>query len=155
MTTNEALNPKPLEIKARNRLWAEALIKNRKKANGEMKDEYTGGRCCLRVAEDLMLKLLPEIKDDYVRGSGEPNWQVKHFFGWDKENPTLKLPGGGNESAAALNDSQWYRGKEEGLSHKAIAECVLNTFVHPSKKKWSLVTKKSLAEPEDDTLNLL
>ena len=145
------MTPTPAQTKHRNRLWAQALVENRKKARGKMKDAKTGGRCCLRVAEDLALQLLPaDVTRDYTRNPSLPATMIYDFYGWyndgkydnDSEKvPMLELPDGGAEDATTLNDSYAYKGKDNGLSHAAIAECVLNTFVHPKKQKWSLLKK--------------
>jgi hypothetical protein len=129
------LNPTPQQIKVRNRLWAEALIKNKKKTIGDMYDN--GGRCCLAVAQDVAIKCGLDVKrgDEYEDSVPDP--LVGEFFGWGTETPELVIPDG-EESAIELNDSGSYSfGTSVGMSHKKIAECVLNTFVHPKNKVWS------------------
>lgn len=167
------LNPTPAQIKYRNRLWAEELIKNRRKAIGLMTDEH-GGRCCLKVAEDLFFKIAKEKKYDltmvsYNSSPTMPGNYVSSFFGWDSSNrkifkdpsifknrdahsihlkqysasqPILLIDGRNSRYkkrkyalASKLNDSC-------KMSHKKIAECVLNTLVHPSKPKWVLNKKR-------------
>ena len=39
----DLLNPTPAQVKHRNRLWVDALLKNKRKARGEMYCD--GGRC--------------------------------------------------------------------------------------------------------------
>lgn len=133
------LNPTPAQIKYRNRLWADALMKNKRKANGWMCDSK-GGRCCLKVAEDVAIACGVKVDrfDSYT-----PHDNVSDFFGWKENNPHLELPNGETEEAAGINDgvmSKHTTNKnilKHGVTHKKIAECVMNTFVHPSKKKWT------------------
>ena len=123
------LNPTPAQAKYRNRLWAKALRENKRKARRTMKDLH-GGRCCLRVAEDVAIECGVEIK---LRKSKLPSYKVSCFFGWGAFNvPSLNLPDGTIMSAAEINDDL----NDCGLSHKQIAECVENTFVHPKNQKW-------------------
>jgi hypothetical protein len=135
----ELLNPTLQQIKHRNRLWVEALRKNKKKAKGEMYDGH-GGRCCLAVAQDVAMANGVELDEDDF-DDAEPHVCVSEFFGWGSVNPSLFIPskseGNIKENAVLLND-EWENGTPTlGMSHKRIAECVENTFVHPSKKKWS------------------
>jgi hypothetical protein len=133
------LNPTPQQIKYRNQLWADALMKNKKKATGDMYDN--GGRCCLAVAQDVAIKCGVDALrgDEFVDGT--PDMDVARFFGWATNTPDLCIPsdgGSSTESAVELNDSTTYSfGTSNGMSHKKIAECVLNTFVHPKNKVWS------------------
>ena len=48
----DLLNPTPAQVKHRNRLWVDALLKNKRKARGEMYN-HNRGRCCLAVAQDV------------------------------------------------------------------------------------------------------
>lgn len=144
------LKPTPQQIKHRNRLWAEALMANKRKNRECMRSEDGRGRCCLAVAEDVAIAC--GLPSEYRRNNdqGTPREEVAEFFGWRHQNPTFTLPGNHVGSAASVNDGLEEDGfseeelekfskknLEKGLSHKQIAECVLNTFVHPSKKKWS------------------
>jgi hypothetical protein len=120
-------------IARRNRLWADALLANKKKARNAMCNK-AGGHCCLMVAETVArqhgVKTAKSGVDD-----GAPKALVRDFFGWDSCTPKLFLPDGSKNAASEINDGFFNHYK--GLSHKQIAECVLNTFVHPAKKKWS------------------
>jgi hypothetical protein len=141
---NNLLNPTKTQIKQRNQLWAEALIKNKKKATGGM--YKNGGRCCLAVAQNVAKECGVEIPDDpndegYIDKDAFPHQNVIDFFGWDGVNPDLVYPitGGISEYCASdLNDGECFSANgSNGMSHKRIAECVLNTFVHPKKPKWT------------------
>jgi|688.fasta_scaffold717951_2 hypothetical protein len=145
MKNKNLLDPTPAQIKNRNRLWAEALLKNKRKARGEMYGDK-GGRCCLAVAQDVAISCGVEVDGDY---DSLPDYQVVMFFGWDSNNPSLTAVVNGETErnvASALNDGLQYIGSapikdkkivEKGLRHKQIAELVMNTFVHPSKIKQS------------------
>lgn len=122
------LNPTPAQIKYRNRLWANALRENKKKAKRQMRDGE-GGRCCLAVASDV-------AHSHGVKGLENVNFpheNVGRFFGWGFKNPTLKTKKS-TYSASVLNDGN----TDIELSHQEIAECVENTFVHPKNPKWNL-----------------
>lgn len=139
-TKTNLLNPTPAQIKHRNRLWAKALLQNDRKARGEMHDIH-GGRCCLAVAQDVAIQhgvfdpSLRKIDDSF------PHDAVCRFFGWKTNNPSLKVNVDDKfvqEEASTLNDGDInFAGidienskiRRKGLSHKQIAECVLNTFV--------------------------
>jgi hypothetical protein len=146
MKKKNLLDPTPAQVKNRNRLWAEALLKNKRKARGELYDDK-GGRCCLAVAQDVAISCGVEIV-----GYCEilPSSAVRMFFGWNCDNPSLTALVYDNiatrTAASALNDGTQHVGsvaikdkkiKERGLSHKQISELVMNTFVHPSKVKQS------------------
>lgn len=148
---NSLLDPTPAQIKHRNRLWVDALMKNKKKATGTMY-KPDGGRCCLAVAQDVAKSC--GVQFDETGDDGFPEFEVSQFFGWGDKNPTLHLPNGAKLNAADINDGSMdleeklpktiksdvkfgAKAKEKGLSHKEIAICVLNTFVRPSKKKWT------------------
>jgi hypothetical protein len=145
MKNKNLLDPTPAQIKHRNRLWAEALLKNKRKARIRMYSNK-GGRCCLAVAQDVAISCGMEVdgvSDDL------PDDDVCAFFGWDSNNPFLTVVVNGEtkrDAASALNDGTPSIGctfikdkkiKEKGLSHKQISELVMNTFVHPSKVKQS------------------
>jgi hypothetical protein len=135
-----ALNPTPQQIKVRNKLWADALVKNKKKATGEMYSD-NGGRCCLAVAQDVAIACGLEVDKEYDESYPHPN--VGKFFGWDKQLPTLSVPNEKKEEAIELNDESRYSfGTSTGMSHKKIAECVLNTFVRPKTKVWTFKLKE-------------
>jgi hypothetical protein len=145
MKTKNLFNPTEGQIKRRNRLWAQALLKNKKKAICQMYEN--GGRCCLAVAQDVAIECGVDIPKNYD-DDGMPHNLVAKFFGWDGGNPSLFFPRKDFISpqktftdrthASELNDDNVYsQNGSHGVSHKKIAECVLNTFVHPSKKKWS------------------
>lgn len=142
------LNPTPAQIKHRNRLWVDALLKNKRKARGEMYCD--GGRCCLAVAQDVAYSCGLGIEKKAGDGNF-PDHSVGEFFGWETNIPRLTVVMNGKPrvmAASILNDGL---GNEtdtdvfvhnaklihKGLSHKQIAECVLNTFVHPKKIKQS------------------
>lgn len=142
------LNPTPAQVKYRNRLWAKALLENERKARGKMYDEH-GGRCCLAVAQDVAISCgVSQAAKGYDYSF--PYSDVGSFFGWGTNNPSLRVKINDThcmEEAAALNDGD-HNGigghtindqkiTTKGLSHKQIAECVLNTFVHPSEPKQS------------------
>jgi hypothetical protein len=145
MKKKDLLNPTPAQVKSRNRLWAEALLKNKRKARGEMYGDK-GGRCCLAVAQDVAISCGLEVDRVY---DSLPADAVGMFFGWDSDNPSLTVVVDGETErnvASALNDGAAYVGsvaikdkkiREKGLSHKQISEIVMNTFVHPSKVKQS------------------
>lgn len=133
------LNPTPAQIKHRNRLWALELLKNKRKARNIMHDHH-GGRCCLAVAQDLCVKMGVELSNEPE--SALPDKNVATFFGWGNKNPFLNIFSRGQkdrETASMLNDGIFYsnskKQKKSGLSHKQIAECVMNTFVHPKNPK--------------------
>lgn len=132
------LNPTPQQVKIRNRMWAEALIKNKKKTTGKMYCD--GGRCCLAVAQNVAIANGVDIPKNY-ENYGFPHNDVVQFFGWDNENPRLFIAtqfGLSSIEASDLNDEKIYSANGSlGMSHKKISQCVMNTFVHPSKKKWS------------------
>jgi hypothetical protein len=140
MKTN-LLNPTPAQVKHRNRLWADALLNNKRKARGAMYND--GGRCCLAVAQDVAVACGLDI--DKKSDDSFPSYSVREFFGWPSVNPNLKVIIDGNDhdiEASTLNDAldvvvRNDKFNDKGLSHKQIAECVLNTFVHPSKIKQS------------------
>lgn len=145
MKKKDLLNPTPAQVKYRNRLWAEALLKNKRKARQEMYDGK-GGRCCLAVAQDVAISCGVEVDGVY---DGLPADDVCKFFGWGFNNPSLTAVVNGeikSNAASALNDGPPTIGTtlikdkkivEKGLSHKQISELVMNTFVHPSKIKQS------------------
>lgn len=148
------LNPTKRQKQYRNRLWAEALTNNTRKTRGRMKDT-AGGRCCLRVAEDLALKMLPvTYTEKYTRGKQFPGIMVSEFFGWDQYShnssiPLLVIPkkddcsksGYMERTAADVNDNGFIHLNsnkyKKGLPHSKIAECVMNTYVHPSRVEWT------------------
>lgn len=147
------LNPTPAQVKHRNRLWVDALLKNKRKARGEMYN-HNRGRCCLAVAQDVAYSCGLDI--ERKAGDGNfPDESVGEFFGWGSNNPILNVKINGKiveEEASTLNDgNQEFAGCEikdpkmnkKGLSHKQIAECVLNTFGRPSKFKQSFKIKAS------------
>lgn len=122
------LNPTPQDIKTRNELWAKALDENSQKARKRMRNDI-GGRCCLAVAEDVAIQCGVKI-DDNDRDLHFPAPDVGRFFGWrDGDNPFLKTPSGDECLASLLNDGCESFGVVE-LTHRQIAECVRNTFVH-------------------------
>jgi hypothetical protein len=145
MKKKNLLDPTPAQIKSRNRLWAEALLKNKRKARGEMYGDK-GGRCCLAVAQDVAISCGVEVVGVY---DSLPADGVCMFFGWGADNPMLTVVVDGEterSAASALNDGTPSIGSasikdtkivEKGLSHKQISELVMNTFVHPSKVKQS------------------
>jgi hypothetical protein len=145
MKKKDLLNPTPAQIKSRNRLWAEALLKNKRKARGVMYDDK-GGRCCLAVAQDVAISCGVEV---FGVHDSLPANEVAEFFGWGADNPDLTAVVNGETKhnvASALNDGTPSIGSasikdkkivEKGLSHKQISELVMNTFVHPSKIKQS------------------
>jgi len=134
------LNPTKAQIKYRNRLWATALRKNKKKARGRMCE--AGGRCCLAVAQDVAIAHGVEVDDEYDECEYIPFESVGDFFGWETNIPNFKLPDGTVEESAYVNDSNIYNANgSKGMSHKRIAECVENTFVHPKTPKWTFKLK--------------
>lgn len=149
----DLLDPTPAQIKHRNRLWAKALLQNDRKARGEMYN-VDGGRCCLAVAQDVAIEhgaLDASLRKEDCHNF--PHANVCSFFGWKENNPKLNVNVGGQfvkEGAASLNDGDTnFAGidienskiRYKGLSHKQIAECVLNTFVRPSEPKQSFKVK--------------
>lgn len=141
--TKSLLSPTPAQVKFRNRKWVEALIKNKRKARSQMYD-CKGSRCCLAVAQDVAHELGLENYKGYSDGVPHPN--VAKFFGWDSNQPSLNIMSNKKwieMSAVELNDGIDYletknrKFQKLGLSHGQIAECVLNTFVRPSRKKAS------------------
>jgi hypothetical protein len=135
------LNPTAAQVKHRARLWVDALRNNKKKATGIMYKEG-GGRCCLAVAQDVAKECGVKVG---FEGDSFPTENVKKFFGWTSTTPELVVFNKKNgeisvESSIDLNDgveSSNNKFQQKGLSHKQIAECVENTFIHPSKKKFS------------------
>jgi hypothetical protein len=164
---NKLLNPTPSQIKYRNRKWSEALINNERKARGTMYS-HDGGRCCLAVAQDVAHELgLPDYRGyceshpydqdvahelglaDY-RGHCEsyPHEHISEFFGWQSFDPSLQYKKHNGKidyaPASMLNDGLKNQRRNqkiynEGIPHKQIAECVLNTFVHPKKQSFSFL----------------
>lgn len=142
------LNPTPAQIKHRNRLRVDALLKNKRKARGQM--YCNGGRCCLAVAQDVAYSCGLDIEKKAGEGTF-PDESVGEFFGWGTNVPRLTVVLNGRPTVAAasiLNDGleddldsdvvvHDKKIRTKGLSHKQIAECVLNTFVHPTKIKQS------------------
>lgn len=132
------LNPTPAQVKYRARLWAEALLKNKHKAKGHMK--VGEGRCCLQVAQDVAIACGVNVG---VADKYSPVPSVSYFFGWGTTDPEISLPGDISRPAANVNDgiistiTENKKFLKEGLPHKLIAECVMNTYVHPSKKTWT------------------
>jgi hypothetical protein len=134
------LNPTLQQIKNRNQKWADALMLNKRKSRRSMRDGK-GGRCCLQVAEDVAIECglnitRSEATDMY------PSEELVDFFGWEGSREYVKLnaPNDKTYDADILNDGSegsLYNIPEPGISHKKIAECVLNTYVHPSKPKWT------------------
>lgn len=94
-----------------------------------------GGHCCLNVAQECGINLGSKSQKASIKDI-IPTTQTKRFFGWDESNALLVVPNGHNKiQAALLND-----GSSLGhlpTPHKIIAECVMNTFVHPKKQRWS------------------
>jgi hypothetical protein len=146
MKKKDLLNPTPAQVKHRNRLWAEALLKNKRKARGEMYSNK-GGRCCLAVAQDVAISCGVEV--DFIDYDSLPADDVVEFFGWGSNNPFLTAVVNGETKrnvASALNDGFQHidiftikdkKIVEKGLSHKQISELVMNTFVHTNKVKQS------------------
>lgn len=142
--TKSLLSPTPAQARFRNRKWAEALLKNKRKARSIMYG-CKGERCCLAVAQDVAHELGLEDYKGYSDGLPHPN--VGRFFGWKNNQPELNILAGDEKwnrvSAVALNDgvedfaTKNKKFQKLGLSHSQIAECVLNTFVRPSRKKAS------------------
>ena len=133
-------NPSRGQIIHRNRQLANALMENKRKATMTMRDDQNG-RCCLQVAEDYAISCGLPI-DRSPKDACEPCAGVGKFFGWDCPNPFLITPNGTTYIASTLNDgaeSQWKNKQWEnkGLSHKKIAECILNTYVTTKRPKWS------------------
>lgn len=123
-------NPTKEERIARNKAWAKALKENPKKAKGRLRCS-DGGRCCLGVAEDVAIRLGLKVEKSFP-SAGIPSWKVCEFFGWEDDvHPDLVV----NELGYKLSAIQVNDGLD--LSHKKIAECVLNTFVRkkPTFKK--------------------
>ena len=153
MKTN-LLNPTPAQVKHRNRLWVNALLENKRKARKKMYDK-DGGRCCLAVAQDVAIACGLDIERN--AGCGDfPHNSVRFFFGWGNNNPRLTVVVNDAHkvmAASTLNDGLGDLDSDvavldkklmiKGLSHKQIAECVLNTFVRPSKPKQSFKIKAS------------
>lgn len=146
------LNPTPAQVKHRNRLWVDALMKNKRKARGEMYNQ-DGGRCCLAVAQDVAISCGLDVGDKKYTDDF-PDDRVAVFFGWKETNPSLNIVINGSvtcNQASSINDGGDWDGlyiadqkiAKKGLSHKQIAECVLNTFVHPTKIKQSFKIKVS------------
>lgn len=133
MKIKNLLKPTKQQIQYRNRLWAEALLENKKKARNAMRNKH-GGRCCLQVAEDVAISCGLDIKRS-LADDEQPTEDVATFFGWNSTDPDINIPNGEVVTASGLNDNVGERCV--GVSHAKIAECVLNTFVHPSKKKWT------------------
>lgn len=137
------LNPTPAQVVYRNRLWAQALLANHDKKGKNIGSMYKDGqRCCLAVAQDVAYKCgLPNYKGFDCH---HPHEDVSRFFGWLKTAPMLDVQRQNKtikaECAIDLNDgfiSENKKYREQGLSHRQIAECVMNTYVHPSKPKFS------------------
>lgn len=134
------LNPTPAQVKHRNRLLADALEANDRKGCGQM--YKNGSRCCLAVAQDVATECGLTNHRGYSNEFPHPN--VGKFFGWDTATPEFVVKIGDKQklvAAVEINDGcnlfKNKKDKEKGLTHKQIAECVLNTFVRPKNKKWS------------------
>lgn len=133
------LSPTVAQVKFRAKLWVEALRKNPRKATGAM--YKNSGRCCLAVAQDVAKECGVSIGSE---DENFPTENVRKFFGWESRTPELfVLRDDGtvdSECSVDLNDGLncgKVKYDTKGLSHKQIAECVGNTFIHPSKKKFS------------------
>ena len=136
--TKNLLNPTKAQMVYRNQLWADALRKNKKKARGCMYKD--GGRCCLAVAQNVAIAHGVEV--DKSHDEYEPSVSVGDFFGWGTNLPYFKMPDGAVQESAMVNDHIFYSANgSTGMSHKRIAECVENTFVHPSNPKWTFKLK--------------
>ena len=107
MKKKNLLDPTPAQIKSRNRLWAEALLKNKRKARGEMYGDK-GGRCCLAVAQDVAISCGVEVVGVY---DSLPADGVCMFFGWNSDDPMLNVVVDGEtkrNAVSALNDGTKY-----------------------------------------------
>ncbi len=140
MKTKNLLTPTPAQVKHRNRLWANALVENERKTRNQM--YCKGGRCCLAVAQDVAAA--HGLANFRGHDEGMPHPHVAKFFGWSHVDPPLIVNFKHGErftDASNINDGcPVFDGKKDrkyGITHKQIAECVLNTFVRPSKKEWS------------------
>lgn len=142
---NKLLNPTPSQIKYRNRKWSEALINNERKARGTMYS-HDGGRCCLAVAQDVAHEL--GLADYRGHCESYPHEHISEFFGWQSFDPSLQYKKHNGKidyaPASMLNDGLKNQRRNqkiynEGIPHKQIAECVLNTFVHPKKQSFSFL----------------
>lgn len=117
--------------KQRNRMLAEELRKNKRKARGQMR--LNGGRCCLQVAEDLAIKCGLDI-DRSDADSGEPGIQVQRFYGWKDRNPSLISEENKRCRASVLNDgneviiTSLKKLPKKGYPHKKIAEFFEKTY---------------------------
>ena len=134
------LSPTKAQMVYRNQLWANALRKNKKKARGRMC--ANGGRCCLAVAQNVAIAHGVEVDKSHPEYDYIPSESVGDFFGWETNVPDFKLPDGSMNESATVNDSDIYNANgSKGMSHKRIAECVENTFVHPKNPKWTFKLK--------------
>lgn len=133
------MNPTKAQIKHRNRIWAEALLTHQRKTRSKMYDGK-GGRCCLAVAQDIAIE--HGVKVDKKESLYAPYRLVADFFGWDSIDPQLWVNVNGKRefiNASGINDGNSsfssQKNRAKGLTHPQIAECVLNTFVHPKSPK--------------------
>ena len=102
------------------------------------------------VAQDVAYSCGLDIEKKAGDGNF-PHYSVGEFFGWGTNVPRLTVVLNGKPkvvAASVLNDglsgetdsdavAHDEKIRTKGLSHKQIAECVLNTFVHPTKIKQS------------------
>tara|TARA_R110002167_G_scaffold98020_2_gene258251 strand:- start:11264 stop:11689 length:426 start_codon:yes stop_codon:yes gene_type:complete len=138
--TKNLLKPTKAQIVYRNQLWADALRKNKKKSRERMC--ANGGRCCLAVAQDVAITYGVEVDESQDENDYVPTKSVGDFFGWGTFVPNFELPNGTMNNAVAVNDSNIYNANgSKGMTHKRIAECVENTFVHPKNPKWTFKLK--------------
>lgn len=137
----DLIKPTEGQAKFRNRKWAEALMQNKRKNIGSM--YCKGGRCCLAVAQDVAHELgMPDYRG---HDAHHPHSNIGAFFGWGDMIPKLFVKRKSKKivkmNAIDINDGcdEFHSTKDarKGLNHKQIAECVLNTFVHPKKQKFS------------------
>ena len=115
--------------------------------SGEYKQGYgklhrTGaeeGFCCLGVASDVAHKFgLPVVRDksDYGCESfdGETSYMpqsVMDWYGFDSNNPRLRVPGGGTAEASTVNDSGYddAEGKDTQVSLDDIGRFFKDTYL--------------------------
>jgi len=147
-------SPRKGQVVFRNNLWAKRLEENKRKARNTMIDK-NGGRCCLRVAEDIM------VNEFGVKLSSRefllPTKLAHHFFGWESDNmcvPKLIINKSNDSlTASNINDTYNLNKSDEsltasdindkykqwtgtGTSHKKIAKYVRNTYVHPKNMRF-------------------
>lgn len=115
-------NLTPVQI-VRNRQFVAALRANKKKAFNQMRDEETGGRCCLCVAYDVA-KASGAKLTKLAQYAVMPPEAMANWYGWPSIDPEL---GRVRDVASVYNDGNGEPGSAR--SHKKIAALFTTEFL--------------------------